>query len=87
MRTDPNGLAFIQNDDLIGVADRTDSLGNDHAGNAAELFGKTFSQRCIGFVVQCGEGVIENQNLGISRQRTGDCQTLLLSAGNIGSAL
>lgn len=48
MRTDPNGLAFIQNDDLIGVADRTDSLGNDHAGNAAELFGKTFSQRCIG---------------------------------------
>ena len=29
----------------------------------------------------------ENQNLGISRQRTGDCQTLLLSAGNIGSAL
>lgn len=87
MRTDPNGLAFIQNDDLIGVADRTDSLGNDHAGNAAELFGKTFSQRCIGFVVQCGEGVIENQNLGISRQRTAIAKRCFCPPGNIGPAL
>ena len=51
MRTDPNGLAFIQNDDLIGVADRTDSLGNDHAGNVPKLFWERSRKiwcRCFG---------------------------------------
>ena len=80
-------LTVIENDDHIRILHRGDSLGDDQLGGAGDMLGKGLTDGCVGAGIHSGGGVVQDQDPGLLQQRTGDTQTLFLTAGNIGAAL
>ena len=87
MSADPGHVTFIHNNDLICIQDRIDPLCDDNDSAVAHLFFQSLSQRLIRLEIQCGKTVVENKYLRIFCNGSGNCKSLLLSTGNIASAL
>ena len=52
MGSDTCHLSVIKYDDLVGVADRSNTLCHDHAGGTFQVGGKSSSQFFICFIIQ-----------------------------------
>ena len=86
MRTLPDDLSVLHNQDLIRVQDRPDPLGDDDLCLIRIFFIQPVTNRPVCLEVQGGEGVIKNQDLG--RLGNGSCygDTLSLAAGEIAAS-
>ena len=84
---DPCDLSLIQDQDLVGVKDSTDPLGNDEKSCFCDLFLQRVAQRGIRLKVQGGKTVVEHIEIGCFDQSPGDGEALPLAAGKIGAAL
>ena len=80
-------LAVFHNNDHVRILHGGNTLGDDQLGGAGDLFPEGLPDGSVGLGVHRGGGVVQNQDLGLFQQGTGDAKTLLLTAGNIGAAL
>ena len=87
MRSQSHCLSVIHHQYLVCKLDGGSSLGNNKYGFISLQITQCGPQARIGGKIQCRCTVIENQNLRIFYNGTGNRQTLLLSAGEISSAL
>jgi len=55
-------LSFPDHLDAIGVADRGQAVGDNHAGDAPELAGDAFGDDGLSQVVECAGGLVEHQD-------------------------
>ncbi|MPN34590.1 hypothetical protein SDC9_182084 [bioreactor metagenome] len=86
MRSAAEHAAFVQNQNMIGVPDRADTLRDYYLGCLPEIPVKGLSKERIGFIIERAAGVVENQNFRIRRQSTGNQKTLLLSSAQVGAS-
>ena len=75
--------ALLQHYDLIQIPDGGDALGHDNGGGIPMVLPDGLSDRGIGLIVQGRGGVVQNQNLRLHSQSSGNQQALLLTAGKI----
>ena len=87
MRAEARDFAAVEHEDLVGIADGADALGDDDLRCAGQFLCKSFAQRGVGLIVERGEGVVKDQDFRLSRQRPRDRQPLLLSAGDVPAKL
>ena len=87
MRAESGNLAAVEHEDLIGITDGADALGDDDLRRAGKLLRKPLAERRVGLIVQRGERIVENQNFRRSCQRTRDGKPLLLPAGDVPAKL
>ena len=59
MRPDTDDPSFVQHDDLVGIQDGADALGNDHHRRAAGFARERRAEPCIGAGIECREAVIK----------------------------
>ena len=86
MSADSDSLPVIENDDFIGVFYGIRALGNDNAGDVVHL-AERFSELRVRGIVERGGAVIEDDDFRASRNRSCNRKALLLTAGEILSAL
>ena len=60
VRADPDDRAVVHDDDLVGVQDRADSLGDDDHGRVAELALEGRPEARVGREVEGAEAVVED---------------------------
>ena len=65
----------------------SNSLCNDDLGGLRDIFHKTFSDECIRSGIDRRCRVIENEDLRFLKESSGDAESLLLTTGNVGTAL
>ena len=87
MLADADHFAMVENDDLVGVHDGADALGDDDAGRVGKFFGDAATDRFVGLVVEGREGVIKDEDLRFGSDGPGDAKALLLAAGEVAAAL
>ena len=87
MRAESGNFAAVEHEDLIGITDGADALGDDDLRRAGKLLRKPLAERRVGLIVQRGERIVENQNFRRSCQRTRDGKPLLLPAGDVPAKL
>src|SRR5260370_31557067 len=80
-------LTFHQKDDLVVVLDGRDLLRYRNQSDAGISFVDVPQNGALGDGIDARGEIVEQQNLGIQRQRAGQHHTLLLAAGKSGSAL
>ena len=73
-------FALLQHQDVVGVEDGADPLGDDHRGDALVLLPQGLAQGGVGAVVQGGGGVVQDQNFRGAGQGPGHQHPLLLAA-------
>ena len=76
-------FAFVEDQDLLGVPDGADALGDDDADRIREVLRESASQVRVGAVVKGREGVVENEDLGRSGEGSRNGKPLLLAAGKV----
>ena len=79
--------AVIHNHDQIGILHRCDTLSDNQLGSTGDFLPEGLADHSIGGGIHRGGRVVQNQNFRLLQQRTGNAQALLLTAGNIGTAL
>ena len=79
-------LAFGDDEDLIGVADGREAVGDDEGGAACHEAFEGFVDEALGFAVEGGSGFVEEEDLGIGEDGPGDGDALALAAGELGAA-
>ncbi len=79
--------AGVEHEDLVGVADRRDALGDDEHGGVGDPRRERGPQPGVGGEVERRERVVEHVDLGSDDERPGDRQPLSLSARHVGAAL
>ena len=77
----------MKHDDLVGLANGTDTLGNNQHGRFFCLIPQRPAKRRIRLKIQSGKAVVENIKIGFFRQRPGDREALTLAAGEVRAAL
>ena len=87
MLADTDHLTVIQYDDLVSVHNGTDALCDDDASGIGELLCDTASDSLVGLIVERRERVVEDQDLRLGRDRSRDTESLLLTAGEVRTAL
>ena len=87
MRAESGNFAAVEHEDLIGITDGADALGDDDLRRAGKLLRKPLAERRVGLIVQRGERIVENQNFRRSCQRPRDGKPLLLPAGDVPAKL
>ena len=85
--TDIVDLAVVEDDDAVGILDGGDFLGDDDLGHMRKLGFQVFLEPVFRHAVESGEGVVEDENLRIAENGSGDTDSLSLSAGDVVSAL
>ena len=73
--------AFIQHDQVRGIAKCGESVGDGQNGSALFQLLQGFLDSQFGLGVHGGGGFIQDQDLGVGQYRTGDGNTLFLTAG------
>ena len=87
MRAYIGHTSAVENDYLISMLHRRYTLRNDYLCSIRDIFGERTAYRRIGGGIHRARRVVENKYLRLFQYRACDAQTLLLSPGNIGSAL
>ena len=86
MRALFDDLAFVEDDDLVGLEDGVEAMGDgDDSSSLHQLAGGFFEQG-FGFGVERGGGFVENQNRRVFEEGAGEGKALGLSAGEAGAA-
>ncbi len=72
--------ALLEDDDLVGVADGAEAVGDDEAGSSAPQFGEGGLDEGFTFCVEVAGGFVEDEDPGIGEESTSDGEPLALSA-------
>ncbi len=78
---------FLHDQDLVGVADGGEAVGDDEGGAAVDEVLEGELDEMLGFGIDRGGGVVEDEDAGVHEQDAGDGDALLLSAGEGDAAL
>ena len=70
---------FVDDEDLIGVANGRDTLGDDEHRGLGGVPAQRPAQFRVGRYVEGGEGVVEDVDVGLLDQGPGDGQPLTLT--------
>ena len=81
MRADLAHLSFVHDDNLVGALDGRKPVRDDHRSAALDHAAERIAHPHLGLGVHAGSGLVENQDLGIMRQRPGKGDQLLLASG------
>ena len=84
---DAGHLAVVENDDLVGVPDGRHTLRDDEHSHVLGVGLNRLSERGIRREIERGRGVVEDQDLRATHERTRDRESLLLSAGEVPALL
>ena len=80
-------MSVIQDNDLVCIQDRTDTLCNNDRCRIFCMCFECFTQSTVGLEIQCRKAVVKNKYLRF----LGDCpcygKTLFLTTGYVGSSL
>ncbi len=79
-------MTVIQHDDLVGVADGTDPLSDNDLGGAGDPPGRP-ADFGIGGGVHGAGAVVQDENLRLLQDGTGDAEPLFLATGDVDAAL
>lgn len=77
---DADRLAFVQNDDLLCMANGADALGNDEDSGVSRFFGKFSSQCCVRLEIERGETIVKDIKIRTFDESAGNRKALFLSA-------
>src|SRR5258708_4755994 len=83
----PDRCAVVEDEDLVGVADGRDPLGDHHHRRLAGVGAQRRPQPGVGGDVEGGERVVEEVDVGPADEGPGDGQALALPAADVGAAL
>src|SRR5258706_13141763 len=87
MGAEPDGLAVLENEDLIGTDDRRDALSDDDDGGVKGVGTERGAETGVSRQVERRERIVEQVDLRLVDQRPGDRQALPLAARDVGAAL
>ena len=87
MGADGAYFSVIQDNNFIRILYGTDSLRNNNFRGLRQILLECLLDQGIGAGIHGAGGVVQNQHPGFLKQRPGNTETLLLTAGNIGAAL
>ena len=87
MGIDGVDTALVQHDDLIRIADRRYTLGNNDGGGILQVLTEALTNGRVGGGVHRAGAVIQNNNFGLFQECSGNAETLLLAAGYVDAAL
>ena len=79
-------LAVVQHENLVGINDAADSLGDKECGSSFQFVLEGFLQAHLGIEVDRARAVIEDQDGRLCQQRACNGNTLFLPTGKIGPA-
>ena len=71
--------ALLQHENLVGLTNGAEAMGNHETGASLHQALKGFLNQPLGGGVDTGGGFIENQNRRIGQQRTRDADALFLA--------
>lgn len=74
-------LTLMHHTDLIRITDRRETVGDHYGRTILHQVLQRFLYQTFGFRIQGGCGLIQDQDRGILQDRTGDTDSLALSAG------
>lgn len=74
-------VTVVQDEDLVGVGDRAEPVGDDQDGAPARQLGQPVLHGGLRFGVGESGGLVEDQDRGVGEQRAGDAHPLRLPAG------
>lgn len=81
MRAALDDLAVLQDQDLVGGADRREAVRDDQGRAARQCVRQCFADRGLGLGVQVRGRLVEDDDLGLREQQPRDGQPLALTAG------
>ena len=87
MGSDGSDASAFHEDDPVRILDAGHTLGDDDLGGLRNELSEAFADQGVGTGINGAGGVVQDQNLGLLKQCSCDTQTLLLAAGNVGTAL
>ncbi len=87
MRALLDDAAVLDHEDLVGGADRRESVRDDDRRPAGERLGQCCLNRRLGGGVECGGCLVEDDDPGLSQQKPRDRQPLTLTTGQSVAAL
>ena len=76
-----HNAALIENEDLIGFANRGETVGDDEASPALEEGLESGLEPGLCHRVDAGSGLIENEDLGVGEKGAGEADDLSLPEG------
>ena len=79
--------SVVEDDDLVGVHDRGEPVGDHDRRAAGEGLGQGLLDERLGFGVEVAGGLGEDDDVGGLEQQSGDDEPLLLAAGEAVAAL
>ena len=87
VRADLADLALVHHDDLVGALNGAEAVGDHDRGAAFDHAGQRVAHAEFGFGVDARGGFVEDEDLGIVRQRSGERDELLLAGRQRAAAL
>ena len=87
MRAGCHDATVVHDENHVGFLHRGHTLGDDDLRGVGNLMMECGTNQLIGFGVDRGCGIVEDQDFRLFQQRTRNAQTLALAAGNVGTAL
>ena len=87
MGADVRDAAAVHDEDAVGVLDGGDALRDDDLRGLRDEVAEALTNQGVGLRVDRGGGVVEDEHLRLLQHRTGDAETLLLTTGDVGTAL
>ena len=80
-------LAVFKDDDAVGVADGGQAMSHDDSGASLTRFVQRLLHHRLALGVQRRRGFVQQEDLGIAHQGSGDGDALLLATAELGAAL
>ena len=81
MRAALDDAAPLQDEDLVGVPDGAQALGDDEGGPPGHQGAQRLLDLLLGLGVDARGGVVQDQDARVEEERAGDRDPLLLPAG------
>ena len=79
-------LAFAQDENLVGMADGAEAVGDDEAGAVGEQAFERFLNELFGAGVHAGGGLVEDEDGGVLEERAGDADALFFADAEFDAA-
>src|SRR6185437_10108170 len=86
MRTALDDLSRFDDKNLIAAANGGETVGDDECGSSMHQIAQAFLNQRLGFRVQAGRGLVENQDARVGQNCAGDGYALLLASGKLYAA-
>ena len=87
MVTHTGNLAVFHDNDDVGILNGGNTLGNDQLGGSGNFFLEGLADHSVRMGIHSGGRVVQDQDLRLFQQGTGNAQPLLLAAGDIAAPL